>query len=1434
MDKLLERLQISNTLKDKFKDSFFKVSVNKAKKEIKVILEKETPLDIDCYLKLEEALKKELALDSYKLVLSVRFKENKDDYFEKWCDYLFLKYQSLSCGINYRDSLKEEDGLYLIEVPNVITENQVKKALSKINSALSNLGFKEKITTKIVRDTKILEELNSSTDPELVSKLLEIDKKKEKKDNQYIDRIKGKVVTLHSLIAAQKRAVVEGEIFFYEERKITSGGFIHMLKIYDGTDSLSLKMFSKEKDDHDLIRKDLKIGNFLRFQGDLLPDKYENNELVLTFKKYEVLDKKEKQIIEDPEPRVELHIHTKMSQMDGLVDVPLLFDKALALGYPGLAITDHNGCQSFPEVFNLAKKINQKRGKPFRVLYGVELTLVDDNLIVAQNVTNKSLLNDEFVVFDTETTGLSPMNGDSIIEIGAVKIKDGKVKEEYDELLSPLKELPARITSITGITKEMLEGKRSEEEGVRAFKEWVGDLPLVAHNAKFDISFLESAYHKYNLGEVNNSIIDTLQISRILDSDKKRHSLSAITKRYDVVFDEESHHRANYDAKGTALVFYKMCQKLAGLDILTISDLNKLVDPDSIYKYGRSYHVNLIAKNKEGLKSLFKFVSLGNTKYLYNNEARVLKSELEKDRKNLLVGSGCYLSEIFIESRSVTFNALQDLITFYDYVEIQPLSTYRHLIDRGEFSNEEELITNLEKIINLTKETKTLIVATGDVHTLDKEDYIYRDIMINQNIPGGGLHPLNKKDISHIPNTYFRTTDEMRREFYYLDDSLQDLLILENPKKIMDMCEDVEVIEDTGGVPYAPRMKDSEKEIKDLVYRRAHSLYGDPLDPLIEKRLERELKGIIDGHYDVIYLIAQRLVKKSNEDGYLVGSRGSVGSSFVATMLDITEVNPLPAHYRCPKCLKTIFKDDEGNMLGDKYASGFDLPEKKCSCGEKMESDGQDIPFETFLGFNADKVPDIDLNFSGDYQPTIHNYTKVLFGEDKVYRAGTIGTVASKTAYGFVLGYLRKHPELNWRSAEIERIASHIEGAKRTTGQHPGGIIVIPDYKEVLDFTPYQYPANLEGAWYTTHFDYHAIEECVLKLDLLGHDNPTMFKMLNELSGIDIGKLSANDPKVLSILRSTKALGVKDSDIDCPTGTLGIPELGTKLAINMLQDTNPTTFGELIKISGLSHGTGVWSGNSQDLVKSGKVPFKDVIGCRDDIMVTLLKYKLKPLDAFKIMEFVRKGKAKKDPTKWLEYKKIMEEHEVPEWFIESCHKIEYMFPKAHATAYVTSAMRIAWFKVYKPAYFYATYFSVKKGPLEIKTMTEGYEAIFKRIEELQAGGKLKGTEQDLLDNLLIAREASARGLKFLSPSLRESDAEKFKIIDDNKLLMPFITIDALGSKIAQTIVEERKNKFFVSIEDLQKRGKVSSTVVETMKGLDMLKEMPESNQLSLF
>ena len=1571
LEKLLNQIGINEDYMEYFNGASVKeVVIDKNSNNFNFIINMNNIPRIDIYEDFLNCLKEE-----FSATVNLTFNYDGDNYnnISSYMDKIIKSYASNNMRYNVfvnRDI--DIDGKNVIfYVFNKNEEFNINNIKDEIVNKLKIYGFKdisfivkldktkeEAIKTRIEEDMKV-------EVPKYVEKNNSDSSSKSETKNYYRPKKSHEVTKIKDLLYEVENINIEVQIFGIDLFEAKSGYKIFTLKVTDFSDSMYCKIFTKDEEEFSRLKSLLKNGNWYSMYGRVKEDNFSNGELVFMtrFKDIVEIDPKLDWVRVDSSPlkRVELHAHTMMSQMDGVIDEVKLIKQAIKWGHRGIAITDHDGCQAFPHVFNEVTGYNKKLLAPykeklkeleekkkgidetqvcdiklvedeinkvkedmgkapiFRALYGTELEISDDDFGIVIRPCDKDIYDETYVIFDTETTGFNPGLHDTMIEIGAVKMKDGAVIESFDELINPGVLIDSEITELTGITNNMVRDCPNEEEVVRKFKEWIGDYPLVAHNARFDINMLEMAYHKYNLGTLDNTVLDTMIISQIINKDLKRHNLSSLTKNYGITFSESDgsesghHHRADYDAEFTGYVFFKMLKQLDKDKIKTFNDLYNLPDEFEKNKWNREMHVNMIAKSRVGLKNMFKLISYGSTTYLVKS-ARVPRHLINEHREDLLIGSGCYNGEIFNVALTRCDDDLKKAMEFYDYIEVQPPSNYTHLVARHDVNSSEEIIYALNKIIRCARELGKIVVATGDVHTMSKEDKIYREIIVHQNVPGKGRHPLARylslKGYETIPDQYFRTTEEMLEEFSFLDEDVRNEIVIDNPNKILDMCGDYEVIIDTGGIPFSPKIDNSVSTVINLVYDKAKSWYGDNLPYNIEERIATELYGdsvlasikrkldkegklsgdeytkeafrrlhgailkgddevrdivgkdilessdkeyskdeldkavsknlggIIGGGFDVIYLIAQKLVKHSNDEGYLVGSRGSVGSSFVATMMGITEVNPLPAHYRCPKCKHSIFNYDDGKALGADYSSGFDLPDKECPlCGTVMIKDGQDMPFATFLGFNADKVPDIDLNFSDLNQASAHEYTKVLFGVDNVYRAGTIGTVAEKTAFGFVKGFIEDH-DMKMRSAEIERIAAGCTGVKRTTGQHPGGIVVIPGYMDVFDFTPFQYPADdATSAWRTTHFDYHAIDQDVLKLDILGHTDPTQLRFIQNLRGVPVvDDVPLDDKETMGIFLSPEPLGVTREQIMNETGTLGIPEFGTPFTIGMLVDTKPKTFAELIKISGLSHGTDVWLGNAQELIRSGTVEFKNVIGCRDDIMVYLMYHGLPPLKAFKIMEFVRKGKASKDPEAWKGHVKTMEDAGIEKWFIDSCAKIKYMFPKAHAAAYVISAFRIAYYKVHYPAIYYATYFSTRFSDFDITCMIKGYNSIKTRIEEINNKGfDASNKESSVLETLKLALEATARGFVFGNLDIMKSDAKNFIIDDDGKTLIPpFRTIDGLGDTVAQSICNEAKKREFISIEDFQKRCHVSTTLVDKMRNMGLFGNLPESSQLSLF
>lgn len=1243
--------------------------------------------------------------------------------------------------------------------------------------------------------------------------------------NESSDIVIGKEITkkptsLVEINSEMRDVVVKAKTFAIDTFESPKSGFkIITLKITDGTDSIYAKFFTTDANDYANVLANVKVGNTYLIKGKVTIDKY-SGELTIGISD---LNKSSEAEVNDisVSKRVELHAHTKMSQMDGLVSATDLIKQAKKWGHPAIAITDHNSVQAFPEAYRSAKDI--------KVIYGVELTMIDDEQELVIRSNDSKLSDNTYIVFDLETTGFNPGSGDKIIEIGAVKMHQGQVIDTFNELIDPKQKIVPKITEVTGITDAMLEGKEDEKAVLKKFLDFAGNHPLVAHNAKFDMSFIDMGITKYGLKPLTNPVLCTLELSKAMHPEQMRHSLSHLVKRFDIEFQEDKHHRGLYDAEATALILDKMIKILNQKSIFTLNSIKQLIDENEIFKTGRGYHINIIAQNQQGLKNLFKIVSLANTKYLYRTP-RILKSVIKAHRKGILIGSSCYQGEVFIEARRKSEEELRDIMQFYDYIEIQPPALYQHLVDSNDVASNDEIIKIINKIIKVADLALKDVVATGDVHHLKPEDRIFREVIVNQKVPGGGLHPLNKKSINKIPSYHFRSTNEMLNDFSFLPEDICQKIVVDNTVKIADMIKPIKIIQDK---LYAPVFDGCNEEITTKTYTRAYQIYGNPLPDIVAERLKTELDSLINNNYATIYLTCEKLVKSSNDKGYMVGSRGSVGSSLVATMLGISEVNPLVPHYVCPKCQASIFKDEHN--FPD-VVSGYDLPKRKCSCGTYFNREGNDMLFAMFLGFFNDKVPDIDLNFSGEIQAEAHEEIRQLFGEDKAFRAGTIGTVAAKTAFGFAKGYA-EDKGLKLRMAEIERLASGCEGVKRTTGQHPGGIVVVSKEADISDFTPYQFPADdASSPWYTTHFDYHVMEDNLLKFDILGKDDPTLLKMMADLSNTSAESIPFDDPKVYSLFKKPNALGVTSDEILCSTGTLGIPEFGTKFVVGMLEDAKPENFADLVKVSGLSHGTDVWLGNAKALIDNNILPFKDVIGCRDEIMMYLMAKGMDVKLSFDIMEIVRKGKHHKGDGKkqWLEYKKQMHDAGIPDWYINSCEKIKYMFPKAHATAYAMMALRVGWYKVYHPLIYYAAQFSIKYYDFDLETMINGYDAIKTKIIYLRDQGfDISKKDNDILGVLESALEMTARGYVFKNVDINKSDSKHF-IIDGNGLIPPFRAIDGLGAIMADNIKKERDIKPFVSIDDLQKRCKISSTIIEKMKMMGILNDLPESGQLSMF
>ncbi|KYP19839.1 PolC-type DNA polymerase III [Streptococcus parauberis] len=1221
----------------------------------------------------------------------------------------------------------------------------------------------------------------------------------------------------------ENRIIFEGMVFDVERKTTRTGRHIINFKMTDYTSSFAMQKWAKDDDElrkFDMIAK----GSWLRVQGNVENNQFTKSLTMNVQQVKEIVHHERKDLMPADKKRVEFHAHTNMSTMDALPTVESLIDTAAKWGHKAIAITDHGNVQSFPHGYHRARKAGIK------AIFGLEANIVEDKVPISYDPVDLDLHESTYVVFDVETTGLSAMNND-LIQIAASKMYKGNILEQFDEFIDPGHPLSAFTTELTGITDNHLVGAKPLHQVLEEFQAFCKDTVLVAHNASFDVGFMNANYARENLPKITQPVIDTLEFARNLYPEYKRHGLGPLTKRFQVALDH--HHMANYDAEATGrLLFIFLKDAREKHNVTNLLDLNtKLVAEDS-YKKARVKHATIYVQNQVGLKNMFKLVSLSNVVY-FEGVPRIPRTILDQYREGLLLGSACSEGEVFDTVLNKGVDAAVEVGKYYDFIEIMPPAIYQPLIARELIKDQEGIHQIIRDLIEVGARLNKPVLVTGNVHYIEPEDEIYREIIvrslgqgaiINRTIGRGeGAQP------APLPQAHFRTTNEMLDEMAFLGEDLAYQVVVQNTQDFADRIEEVEVVK---GDLYTPFIEKAEETVAELTYQKAFEIYGNPLPDIIDLRIEKELTSILGNGFAVIYLASQMLVNRSNERGYLVGSRGSVGSSFVATMIGITEVNPMPPHYVCPKCQRSEFITD-GSV-----GSGYDLPDKDCpDCGTKYQKDGQDIPFETFLGFDGDKVPDIDLNFSGDDQPSAHLDVRDIFGAEYAFRAGTVGTVADKTAYGFVKGYERDFGKF-YRDAEVDRLAKGAAGVKRTTGQHPGGIVVIPNYMDVYDFTPVQFPAeDVSASWQTTHFNFHDIDENVLKLDILGHDDPTMIKKLEDLSGIDAKTIQADDPGVMALFSGTEILGVTPEQIGTPTGMLGIPEFGTSFVRGMVNETRPTTFAELLQLSGLSHGTDVWLGNAQDLIKEGIATLKTVIGCRDDIMVYLMHAGLEPKMAFTIMERVRKGMwLKISEEERNSYIQAMRKNNVPDWYIESCGKIKYMFPKAHAAAYVLMALRVAYFKVHHPLMYYCAYFSIRAKAFELKTMSGGLKAVKARMEDIQIKRKnneVTNVENDLFTTLEIVNEMLERGYKFGKLDLYRSEAIEFQI-DGDTLIPPFVAMEGLGENVAKQIVRARQEGEFLSKMELRKRGGASSTLVEKMDDMGILGNMPEDNQLSLF
>lgn len=1368
--------------------------------------------------------------------------------------------------IFYIDKLRDEYNLY---------KEKIEKGLKELFYLPITISFEvdESLAIEALEETSKIEE-NLIKEYEQKKQLaLEEEKKRKElvikndKTNNYIYNFGfSKIIDIprnndemceYENIKGETRFKIRGEIFSIEIKETTKSKRLN-LKIYDGTDSIVVTKWINEADKK--IVDDLKNGVVVECSGKAKYDTYQHCVLLeansISYKgKKEIEYKMDDAAIK----RVELQVHTKMSNLDGLNSAKEYLDYARMWGHKAMAFTDRNGVYAIPDIVH-----NAPEG--FKPIYGVELDYINDLKTSITFASGDVLLKEAtFVVFDVEATGLC-QDYDDIIEISAYKVSKGMLIDKYEKIVKTDKTIGEVITNLTSITKEMSNSGISQEEFIKEFYEFSKDSILVAHNASYDIGMIKKTMKEHNMPDVDFLGIDTANLARAMYGDVlKKFNLKALSKLLKIK--QEHHHRANDDTRVLYECFMLMLQELYSRGIYNYKDINSLIDMDKLYEHLIPKRINVIAKTQVGYKNMYKLLSDALTVHVAK-DARLLKSVLEKYREGVLVLSGGSFGEIFDIAYLRSYDELKERINEYDIIEVQPPRSYLHLISALNDGHDGEKIIKeiILKIIKAADECGKLVVATSDCYYINEDDKKYRDILINSNQVGGGIHELKRSDYKEMPDAHLRTTNEMLYEFEFLGEELAYKIVVENTNKVADMIENIKCFHDEMFVPADDEFKDHPdpafrfpsmiEGLKDVVKKNVLERYGENPHPFVKARVEREQKSIISSGYYSTYFMAYLMVKDSLENGYLVGSRGSVGSSFVATMMNITEVNPLPPHYLCPHCkfMAIKFSKEDEDKINSKeemdlqevlrsVGSGYDLPDMNCpKCNTLMDKDGQDIPFETFLGFNGDKVPDIDLNFSGEYQAQAHLFVRKLMGYDNSFRGGTVSTIADKNAIGYVKAY-NEAKGITMRDCEVERVSTHLIDIKRTTGQHPGGIVVVPKRIDIFDVTPIQYASNDKtNAWRTTHFDYHAFENNLLKLDILGHDDPTLIKYFmdivhthqDEFPFSDPKKIPICDPNIYALFGSTRTIGVKPEDIDSEVASYAVPEFGTQFVRQMLIDTKPESFAGLVKISGLSHGTDVWLNNAKELVggntQFGTIKFDDIIGCRDDIMVDLLFDGLQPIDAFKIMEFVRKGKVAKDPETWEKYKKIMIEKNVPAWYIWSCEKIKYMFPKAHACAYVLMALRVAWFKVYKPAMFYSAFLSKRAAAFDMDGFLKDTTYIKNKIKQIQAIPKKTAKDEDLITSLGVVLEAKARGIEFLPIKINISDSLNFTVegsLVDGKIRLPFVALDGLGPSVAENIVARRNEKEYTSIKDIKKRAKINDTLFLKLKGLGAFDDIPD-------
>lgn len=1338
---------------------------------------------------------------------------------KKFADFLVIK--KIDKYINKCIDIEYGSGYTVVikDDPNIVNNDESNIAVIKLDDLVSRKSNEQQATSPAVVSSQVK---NTSENKFPIRQKLTPEEKEERKlakMPQPENVIYGINITTTEKIKVEdintnyERVCFDGEIFKVDSRELKSGKILLTLDVTDYTSTIACKLFL-DKEKYEEVEKKLTKGAFIAVQGRPQFDTYAK-ELGIMVNNINTAQAPEKETRMDnaQEKRVELHLHTQMSAMDGVSAASDIIAQAVKWGQKAIAITDHGVAQSFPDAIHyitgkFGKLVKKEKGypttqeivdaAPIKVIYGVEGYLTQD-------VEPFEEIPDTYCVFDLETTGFNPKL-EKITEIAVCKVRNGEIIDEFSTFVNPEKSIPKNVQELTHITDDMVKDAPTIEEILPKFLEFTKDTILVAHNAKFDISFISHFAKELKL-EFKPKVMDTLVIARELYTSVENHKLGTLAEFLGITL--EGAHRAINDTRATAKVFLRMLEDAKKKGINELGYMYSEIEEDS--KKLPYYHIIILAKNYVGLKNLYRLISYSHVTY-FNKRPRIPRSLLNRYKEGLIIGSACERGELY---QSIFENQdeekIENIAKYYDYLEIQPLGNNQFYIDQGKLKSQEDLININKKIVELGEKLNIPVVGTCDVHFLNPEDEIYRRIIM----AGQGFSDADKQ-----APLYLRTTEEMLKEFEYLSPEKAYEIVVTNTNKVADLCDRISPISDEKCPPHIDGCEDT---IKDIAMTRAHELYGENLPEIVSERLEKELDSIIKNGFSVMYIIAQKLVWKSNEDGYLVGSRGSVGSSFVANMTGITEVNSLKPHYRCPNCKYSEFLD-----YGVK--NGFDLPDKDCpKCGHRLDKDGMDIPFETFLGFNGDKEPDIDLNFSGEYQAKAHRYTEVIFGKGTTFKAGTIGTIADKTAYGFVLKYLEERNK-TMLSPEINRIAQGCTGIKRTSGQHPGGIIVVPKGREIYEFCPVQHPADdPHSDIVTTHFDYHSIDKNLLKLDILGHDDPTVIRMLQDITGIDPKKIPLDDKETMSIFSSTKALKVTKEQINSEVGTFGIPEFGTKFVRGMLVDTKPTTFEELIRISGLSHGTDVWLNNAQTLIEEGTCTLSDAICTRDDIMIYLIDKGLPPNPSFKIMESVRKGKGLSE-----EQEALMREHDVPDWYIDSCKKIKYMFPKAHAAAYVTMAFRIAWFKVHIPKAYYAAFFSIRADDFDSDFMLRGKDVVKSKMKEIDNLGNSAGNkEKNMYPILEIVLEMYERNIEFLPVDIYKSDATKF-LVEKDGIRPPLSSLTGFGEVDANKLVEARKEEKFTSIEQMAGKARIGKVAVETLQKAGCLNGMPRSEQLDMF